>query len=109
MKEVVLSIIFLISDASDNSGFLNSITISRSCFCDIILTHIYFGKSITHYSGLGVYPRINREANVLLIEGIKGGNPGNLRIENPLFVYENEKSLNYSQEILDLFMLGKKE
>ena len=56
-----------------------------------------------------VYPRINREANVLLIEGIKGGNPGNLRIENPLFVYENEKSLNYSQEILDLFMLGKKE
>ena len=48
-------------------------------------------------------------ANVLLIEGIKGGNPGNLRIENPLFVYENETSLNYSQEILDLFMLGKKE
>ena len=55
-----------------------------------------------------VYPRINREANVLLIEGIKGGNPGNLRIEQPLFVYENETSLNYSQEILDLFMLGKK-
>ena len=48
-------------------------------------------------------------SNVLLIEGIKGGKPGNLRIENPLFVYENEKSLNYSQEILDLFMLGKKE
>ena len=38
-----------------------------------------------------VYPRINREANVLLIEGIKGGNPGNLRIENPLFVYEMKK------------------
>ena len=56
-----------------------------------------------------VYPRINREANVLLIEGIKGGNPGNLRVENPLFVYENEKSLNYSEEILELFMLGKKE
>lgn len=55
-----------------------------------------------------VYPRINREANVLLIEGIKGGNPGNLRIDPPLFVYENETSLNYSQEILDLFMLGKK-
>ena len=34
-----------------------------------------------------VYPRINREANVLLIEGIKGGNPGNLRIDQPLFVY----------------------
>lgn len=56
-----------------------------------------------------VYPRINREANVLLIEGIKGGKPGNLRIENPLFVYENETSVNYSREILDLFMLGKKE
>lgn len=46
---------------------------------------------------------------MLLIEGIKGGNPGNLRIDQPLFVYENETSLNYSQEILDLFMLGKKE
>lgn len=56
-----------------------------------------------------VYPRIHREANVLLIEGIKGGKAGNLRIENPLFVYENETSVNYSQEILDLFMLGKKE
>lgn len=56
-----------------------------------------------------VYPRINREANVLLIEGIKGGNPGNLRIEAPLFVYENETSLNYSEEVLDMFRLGKKE
>lgn len=55
-----------------------------------------------------VYPRINREANVLLIEGIKGGNPGNLRIESPLFVYENETSPNYSEEILKLFMVGKK-
>lgn len=55
-----------------------------------------------------VYPRINREANVLLIEGIKGGNPGNLRVEAPLFVYENETSLNYSEEILDIFMVGKK-
>jgi len=55
-----------------------------------------------------VYPRINREANVLLLEGIKNGNPGNLRIEPPLYVYENETSLNYSQEILDIFMVGKK-
>lgn len=46
---------------------------------------------------------------MLLIEGIKGGKTGNLRIENPLFVYENETSVNYSREILDLFMLGKKE
>lgn len=29
-----------------------------------ILTHIYFGKAITHYSGLGVYPRINRDFEV---------------------------------------------
>ncbi|MCL1948622.1 MAG: tRNA1(Val) (adenine(37)-N6)-methyltransferase [Turicibacter sp.] len=56
-----------------------------------------------------VYPRSNGEANVLLIEGIKNGNSGNLRIDPPLYVYENETSLNYSQEILDIFMLGKKE
>ena len=55
-----------------------------------------------------VYPRINREANILLIEGIKAGNPCNLRIDPPLYVYENEASLNYSQEILDIFMVGKK-
>ena len=55
-----------------------------------------------------VYPRINKEANVLLIEGIKGGKEGNLRIESPMFVYENETSLNYSNEISEIFMLGKK-
>lgn len=55
-----------------------------------------------------VYPRINREANVLLIEGIKGGNPGNLRVEAPMFVYESETSLNYSEEILEIFRVGKK-
>lgn len=55
-----------------------------------------------------VYPRINREANVLLIEGIKCGNPGNLRIDPPLYVYEDAKSLNYSQEILEIFRIGKK-
>lgn len=56
-----------------------------------------------------VYPRINREANVLLIEGIKDGKSGNLRIAPPLYVYENEKSLNYSQEILEIFKVGKKQ
>ena len=55
-----------------------------------------------------VYPRINREANVLLIEGIKHGNSGNLRVEKPLFVYRDEKSVDYSDEILKIFMLGRK-
>ncbi len=55
-----------------------------------------------------VYPRINREANVLLIEGIKHGNPGNLRIEQPMFVYRDETSTDYSDEILNIFMIGRK-
>ncbi|MGL4338767.1 MAG: tRNA1(Val) (adenine(37)-N6)-methyltransferase [Turicibacter sp.] len=55
-----------------------------------------------------VYPRINREANVLLIEGIKGGKSGNLRIDPPMFVYRDEVSLDYSDEILEIFMLGRK-
>ena len=56
-----------------------------------------------------VYPRINSWSQCAFkLKELK------VVIQEPsywksLFVYENEKSLNYSQEILDLFMLGKKE
>ncbi len=47
-----------------------------------------------------VYPKKYREANILLIEGVKNGNPG-LKIEEPLYVY-NENS-EYTEEVKKYF------
>lgn len=52
-----------------------------------------------------VYPKKNKEANTILIEGRKG-NQGGLRILPPLYVYED--SSNYSNEVLEMFKLKKK-
>jgi len=54
-----------------------------------------------------VYPRVNKEANGILIEGVLGGKANGLRIEAPLVVYEGESG-NYTQEILEIFNLKKK-
>jgi len=54
-----------------------------------------------------IYPRISKEANGILIEGILDGKENGLRIEAPLVVYEGD-SANYTQEILDIFNLEKK-
>ena len=47
-----------------------------------------------------VYPKNGKEANMLLIEGIKNGNLG-LKILPPLVVHNNDGS--YSQEVKDMF------
>lgn len=54
-----------------------------------------------------VYPRRTKEANTLLIEGVKGGNKGNLRIDPPLYVYEEGAPRQYSEEILQIFHQGR--
>ena len=43
-----------------------------------------------------VYPKMGREANTLLIEGIKDGKP-DLRIEPPLYVYDEQGE--YTEEV----------
>lgn len=53
-----------------------------------------------------VYPRFNKEANTILIEG-KKSNPGGLRILPPLFIYKDEKSNEYTEEVRNMFMLDK--
>lgn len=50
-----------------------------------------------------VYPAMGKEANILLVEGIKDGKP-DLKIHPPLFVYD--KSGNYSKEMRDI-LYGK--
>lgn len=54
-----------------------------------------------------IYPRMNKEANGILIEGVLDGKAGGLRLEAPLVVYEGD-SANYTQEILDIFNMKKK-
>jgi tRNA1(Val) A37 N6-methylase TrmN6 len=46
-----------------------------------------------------VYPKVGKEANTLLIEGIKGGK-SDLKILPPLFVYNEENE--YTPEIKDI-------
>lgn len=47
-----------------------------------------------------VYPKKNKEANILLIEGVKNGNPG-LKIMPPL--YSHDEDGNYTDEIQKFF------
>ncbi|MDD3453259.1 MAG: tRNA1(Val) (adenine(37)-N6)-methyltransferase [Bacilli bacterium] len=47
-----------------------------------------------------VYPKKNKEANILLIEGRKNGNAG-LKILEPLFVHDEDG--NYSEQVIKYF------
>lgn len=47
-----------------------------------------------------VYPKKGKDANILLIEGVKNGNSG-LKIEDPIYTYDENE--NYSTEILRYF------
>jgi tRNA1(Val) A37 N6-methylase TrmN6 len=51
-----------------------------------------------------VYPKPGKEANTILIEA-KKGNPGGLKILEPLYVYHEDGT--YTEEILKMFMLKK--
>ena len=48
-----------------------------------------------------IYPRINEPANLVLIEGIKGGKPF-LNMEPPIYVYK-DKSEEYTKHIYDIY------
>ncbi len=47
-----------------------------------------------------VYPYVDKEPNMVLIEGIKGGKP-EMRVDKPLIVYEADGS--YTQQLLDIY------
>lgn len=51
-----------------------------------------------------VYPKIGEEANHVLIEGIKNGKKGGLRILSPLFVYDG---LEWTEEIKKIYNYQK--
>jgi tRNA1Val (adenine37-N6)-methyltransferase len=47
-----------------------------------------------------VYPYVDKEPNMVLLEALKGGNPG-MRVEKPLIVYREPG--RYTQEIYDIY------
>lgn len=47
-----------------------------------------------------VYPYMDKEPNMVLIEGVRGGN-SRMTVEKPLIVYEKDGS--YTQEVLELY------
>ena len=47
-----------------------------------------------------VHPFVNQEPNMVLIEGLRGGNP-RLTVDKPLIVYESEGK--YMPEIYDIY------
>jgi tRNA1(Val) A37 N6-methylase TrmN6 len=47
-----------------------------------------------------IHPKKEKEANILLIEGIKNGNPG-IKILQPLFVYDNDNT--YTKQFSDVY------
>ena len=47
-----------------------------------------------------IYPKIDKEANTILIEGTKNGKPG-LKIMNPVIVHDEDG--NYNDDIKCLF------
>ena len=48
-----------------------------------------------------IYPKKNEECNNILIEGIKDGNPGSLRILPPLYIYEDDGK--WTDEVLKIY------
>ena len=51
-----------------------------------------------------VYPKVSKEANILLIEGVKNGKSG-LKVEKPFIVHDNNG--NYVEEVRKMFGCDK--
>lgn len=47
-----------------------------------------------------VYPFVDKEPNMVLIEGVRGGN-SRITVEKPLIIYEKENT--YTKEVMDLY------
>ncbi|MBR6012962.1 MAG: tRNA1(Val) (adenine(37)-N6)-methyltransferase [Selenomonadaceae bacterium] len=52
-----------------------------------------------------IQPKINRDANLIMIEAVVGGKPGNLKILPPLVVHNEDNS--YTDEIKKIYGLEK--
>lgn len=53
-----------------------------------------------------VYPKINKEAFMILVEAKNNGNAG-VSVLEPLYVYKDEGRTDYSEEVLRIFNYGR--
>ena len=53
-----------------------------------------------------VYTKVNKDAKMLLIEARHQGAMGSLKIDEPLYIYD--EFLSYTKEVLKIFHLGDK-
>ena len=65
--------------------------------CDIFILMKKFGIEPKRIQF--VYPKKNRQANLILIEGTKNGNCS-LKVMNPIIVHDDNN--NYTEEIVDI-------
>ena len=54
-----------------------------------------------------VYPKKNKEANHLLVEARKGNKESNLKILEPLYIYDSENK--WTKDILKIYNYSKEE
>ena len=52
-----------------------------------------------------VHPYVNKEPNMVLIEGLRGGRP-RMKVEAPLVIYKENGE--YTKEILEVYGIDKK-
>lgn len=53
-----------------------------------------------------VHPEVNKKANHVLIEAVKGGKPGSVNLMPPLYIYENSE---LTKEVLNIYNYRRKE
>ena len=53
-----------------------------------------------------IYPKMNKECNHILIEGIKDGSKDGLRVLPPLYVYNNDDK--WTDQILEIYNFERK-
>ena len=51
-----------------------------------------------------IYPQVGEPANLVLIEGVKGGKPF-LNMETPIYVYKNKN--DYTKQIYEIYGMKK--
>lgn len=54
-----------------------------------------------------VHPSKNKNANHVLIKGIKNGNPGSIKVLPPLYIYKEDNNL--TEEVLEIYYYGRNE
>ena len=99
MKDIIEMASFLLTDGG--SFYMVQKTERLIESIDELRQYRLFPKRIRY-----IYPKCNKESYIFLIEAVKNGSSHGLKIEEPLYIY-NDKN-EYSREVLEYFHYGEK-